>query len=615
MAVCFYLAAGLGAIAIAAEQGYWSLPVSLIQRVGSPVAAPVPAAEAIWPDVLATVNELKGTDLGIVIDSSFGTGGFAAALVGALLLLLPRTTWQRIDTAVFLAGASLYVALATHPQWSAAVTLSLVALPLGVAIALQLWHGESIPGAALIAVVWLVAGLYASFHAARFLMLLGPGLGIGIGVAIGRLYERAAGLVDRATSRPSAALHAVLFLACGALLVPPVLRGYRAANSYLPLIDAAWGETLTSLRDHSAPDAIVNTWWSYGYWVKYAAERRTTADGSLLLTHLPHWLGRALLSETDEESVGLLRMLNCGPDAAPLPEGERGAYATILRTVRDPTTAHAIVIELARRDRATAAAYLADRGFSAKEREAVLATTHCTPSETFLVLSSELGRKDSWLRLGQWDLRKAYIAEQAARVPQAAAIADFVTRFGYSEQEAAGLYTQARALPRDDFVIGRPWSAPAVWYPCHPSEHPSILRCPLGLLDTATDRLLEEFAFDVFTPGNSRLRYRDAGSSRTPGAPVTIAPGALRVAESSLTDVDLPTPRYAAIGVLVDTLRWRILLGSPPLIRSTLAQLIYLDGRYAPHFEKIEERVSYKADRIITFRVHYPEPGRAQPDS
>jgi len=73
------------------------------------------------------------------------------------------------------------------------------------------------------------------------------------------------------------------------------------------------------------------------------------------------------------------------------------------------------------------------------------------------------------------------------------------------------------------------------------------------------------------------LRYRDAGSSRTPGAPVTIAPGALRVAESSLTDVDLPTPRYAAIGVLVDTLHWRILLGSPPLIRSTFAKAFTAD--------------------------------------
>jgi dolichyl-diphosphooligosaccharide--protein glycosyltransferase len=610
--VCFYLAAGLGASAIAAEQGYWSLPVSVMQQVGSSVAAPVPSADAIWPDVFSTVSELQRTDLGMVIDSSFGAAGFAAALVGALLLVSPRTAWQRVDTAVFLAGAVLYVAVAIHPQWSAAVTLLLATLPLGVAIAFQLWHGRSVPGAALIAVVWLIAGLYASFHGIRFLLLLGPPLGIGIGVAIGRLYERAAGLIERSTVRHRVA-NAVLLLAFGAFLIPPVLRGYRTANSYLPAIDAAWGETLSSIRDHSAADAIVNTWWSYGYWAEYVAERRTTADGGSLRTHLPYWLGRALLSESDAESVGLLRMLNCGSDTTPLPEGRRGAYATILRTARDPATAHDMVVDLARRDRAAAAAYLTDRGFSAEERDATLAATHCTPPETVLVINSGLARDDSWLRLGQWDFRKAYIAQQVARVPRVAAIADFMTRFGYSEQEAAALYAQARGLSRDDFVVGPASRTPAVWYPCRPSESPSILRCPLGLLDTTTDRFLEEFTFDVFTPENSRIVYRGGGSGGTPGASTTIAPGALLVADSSLTAVDLPAPRYPTIGVLLDTLHWRILVGSPPLIRSTFAQLVYLDGRYAPHFEKIAERVSYAGDRIITFRVHYTGPARSQP--
>src|SRR3989442_16013678 len=96
----------------------------------------------------------------------------------------------------------------------------------------------------------------------------------------------------------------------------------------------AWWTTLESIRDDTPPDAIVNTWWDYGYWVKYVADRRVSADGGSLRTHIPHWVGRALLAADEGESVGLLRMLDCGSDATPEPEGRRGAFGALVASGR-----------------------------------------------------------------------------------------------------------------------------------------------------------------------------------------------------------------------------------------------------------------------------------------
>jgi len=238
----------------------------------------------------------------------------------------------------------------------------------------------------------------------------------------------------------------------------------------------------------------------------------------------------------------------------------------------------------------------------------VLALTHCTPPETYLIISSDLAAKDTWMRLGLWDMRKAYIAQAKAEVSQSEAVADFTRRFGYTEPEAAALYAEARTRPRNDFVIGPAPRAPSNFYSCRPGHEPATMRCPLGLFDTASHRIVEEFIFDAVAPQRSRLRYRPAEPGRSLGQPIDVAPGALVVADRQLMDVEVPSPRYEETAVLVDARGSRILVGPPALIRSTFTHLLYLDGRYATHFVKFDERTSYLNDHVITYKVRYEEP-------
>ena len=178
------------------------------------------------------------------------------------------------------------------------------------------------------------------------------------------------------------------WLLVAAVMVPPLRNGLAAADAYVPRMQGAWWDTLTRLRRDTPANAVVVAWWDYGYFVEYVAERRSAADGGTLLTHVPHWIARALLAASEPESVGLLRMLACGSDATPQPEGARGAWGKLVAHGVDGAAAHDLIIALASLDRAAAARRLRAAGLDAAAADDVLRSTHCAPPETYLVLSS-----------------------------------------------------------------------------------------------------------------------------------------------------------------------------------------------------------------------------------
>ncbi|HVM97697.1 MAG TPA: STT3 domain-containing protein [Candidatus Acidoferrales bacterium] len=598
-------------IALLAPDQLEAAPMLRLNRFasrGATLPSPTISETGVWPNIMATVDELRKSDLAFIGDQTFGPLYLFVAFVGILLMALPSRRWTWVHLVLFGGGTVLYGWL-LQAALEPVPTLFLSILPLAAGLLSVVLQGDAADldglAASLMVIFWWLGTLFVSFGGVRFILLLAPSMGVAVGVVVGRAYE----LAVRLSQRLPVPLHRLAVMACALLCIAAYLpagqMGYLRSRDYLPPMNDAWWDTLTNLRQKASPDAIVDAWWDYGYWVKYVADRRVTADGSTLQTHLPYWLGRALVSADETESAGLLRMLSCGSDATPLPEGDRGAYGKVRAKLKDAVAAQAMVVELAKRDRDAAAAYLAAHGFTAAEQEDILASTHCAAPETYLIVGSELTSRDSWMRLAAWDFRRAYIAYEANSNSRDEVVADVSHRFGYSPQEAAALYDQARKQPREEFVIGPAPRAPSVWYPCRPGSEPSTLHCPLGLLDINTHTLIEEFVANTTLPQNSYFIYRRVDPGRGSGPAAQIAPGALVVAEEDLRDVQLPDPRFAETGVLFDTHDWRILVGPPPLIRSTFTHLLFLDGRYAKHFKKFDDRQSYNGDRLVTWRVRF----------
>ena len=614
----FYVAAGLCTTLVGSEEPYLQILYKALRPVIGAVAGESPGSgveQSYWPNALTTVVELLQPQLGTIAHSVGGAFFLLGGLAGLLLLLLPKGRWHWWHFAVLLCGMALYGYSLTGSALSRAATVGLFAAPLAVALLLQLGDdevsGEAHGGAAVIVVVWFLAAVYVAYGGLRFLLLLGSPFGIAFAVAIDRLYAWIRSLVHGASIWYQVVIQALLCIVLMLTLLQPLRWGYTTARSYNPAMHDAWWESLTYLRDAAQPDAIVNTWWDYGHWVKYVAERPVSNDGSSLLTHIPHWLGKALVAPNEKESVGVLRMLNCGSDATPLPEGKQGAYGKILSTGRNPGMAYTIVADLVTLDRTAAESYLAQRGFTAFERASIFRSTHCVPPEAYLILSSELlPKRWSWLSLGLWDPRRAHIARRSQVLSLEEAVAELVQHFGYSEQEAAKLYVQVReqmaAGQLDHFITPAQSHLLPHWLPCRAVRGTPEMVCELQAGMTGATSTLQAFVYNPTSPQDARLHIRqrqggDLSGEITEGTPaVVVLAGAQGMQETAFT-----SPTHPDLGVLVDMPNQRVLVGAPPLVRSTFVHLMYLDGRYTTHYEKFDDRTTDTGERIVTWKINW----------
>jgi len=539
--------ASLGVAALRGEAtALLRAPLDALATLVGPGSAPAPSGEH-WPDTLATVSELSHSGLAGIAN---GVGGALFCFVGwlgLLLLVLPRRGWRPAHFAVLIGGTLLYRGLLAAPEMSRAVLLGLVALPLVAALVVSIGEDDDDQerGARLLVVVWFLAAFLLAWAWLRFTILLVVPFALAFGVALGRLtswIEQVAG-----PWRPAA--RAAGWLVIAAVLLQPLRNGLAAADAYLPLMQDAWWDSLTRLRTEAPEDAVVVAWWDWGYFVEYVADRRSVADGSTLLTHAPHWIARALLAQSERESAGLLRMLACGSDATPQPEGARGAWGKLVAHGVDGGTAHDLVIAVASLDRAAAAGRLRAAGLDPAAAEDVLASTHCTPPPTFVVLSSAQAAT-TWTVLGSWS----------------------------DEPEALGLSGDAT--------------------PCRPDGH-GMRHCAVRA--ALEDSLIERFVYPEADPAAGRLVVQplDGGPARevAPAVVLLAAGSQVRAVEPSAGD-------HSPMGVLIDVEHARVVVGTPALLRSTFARLMFLGDVSGSPFEKIDQRTA-AGERIVTWRVRY----------
>lgn len=572
----FYVVAGLSTTLAGAEDPYLSIPAKALWTARHSVIAESPE-HAAWPSALTRVAELVPLPGWAMAHTMGGVVIFLGSLLGLLLLLLPKGPWRWRHRAIFVGGAALYAGSLALMEPSRTVALALLGVPLGLAL-IGRWcldeDGDDVHrGAALLVVLWFLAAVSTAHGGLRFLVLLAPPFGIACAVAAGRLYD---GVLRLARGTPSwyrATVYVALAVVLTLMLVHPLRWSHVAAKNYKPSMHDGWWDALTRIRDTARPDAIVHTWWDYGHWIKYVAERPVSNDGSSLLTHIPYWVSRALVAPSEAESVGVLRMLSCGSDATPSPEGAWGAYGKLRSTGRDSAAAHTILVSLVSLDAAAAEKSLEGHGFGPAERAGILRSTHCDPSEGYLLLTSRLvPKRRTWMAFGLWDPLRG---RGAAPSP------------GFAAEEPETGPAQFPFLPR--------------WLPCRSSPETKGMVCGIQTPMGPGARFLHAFTYDASAPRDARLRRRqgerDAPSDGSPA--VVIVAGARErreVAFASPTDPDL--------GVLIDVTNQRILVGSPPLLRSTFVHLMYLDGRYATRYEKFDERRAAD-ERVVTWRIDW----------
>jgi hypothetical protein len=223
------------------------------------------------------------------------------------------------------------------------------------------------------------------------------------------------------------------------------------------------------------------------------------------------------------------------------------------------------------RDAVAAGEFLTARGFTPAEQRDVLRTTHCVPTDSYLVLTTRLvDKRTALVTFGAWDPARPMVA-------------------------------RTEHVPNDPDAPGTPFLAR--WIPCEDPRPNGERVCPIRTSIAAGHVRLETFTYREDAPDRSVLvASRSTEEPASAGAPAVV----LMAGARALERVVPASPVHPDLGVLIDVPNGRVLVGAPSFLASTLVQLLYLDGRYTSRYAKIDERVA-ASERVTTWKISWSE--------
>ena len=237
---------------------------------------------------------------------------------------------------------------------------------------------------------WLVIVLPVVFRSVRFTQLFAlpaamvTGLGIGmIAKSLEKEKNTGAGVV--------AVFLAVLILLC------PVIGDLKLAKNQGPGSSEEMDDACRWISENSEEDAVMASWWDYGYYYQYQAGRRTVGDGGTHGDNYLYWLGSMLMTDSPELSKAICIMLqDNGLDATNKAISLFGNNKLACETLKQ-------ILVMPKED--AKSVLTGNYGIEESDAEALLKLTHPDDvPEVFLILSSDMLLKAQAIGYyGFWD--------------------------------------------------------------------------------------------------------------------------------------------------------------------------------------------------------------------
>jgi dolichyl-diphosphooligosaccharide---protein glycosyltransferase len=287
-----------------------------------------------WAKTWSRPSEYKRTMLKFLF--AFALGGLTIASFGLIGSVSGRylsviAPWTR-------SGSPLIESVAEHavPTGGDYFTSYALLLSFGMAGALIAFRRRSVP--MLFALVFGLAGLYFSAAFSRLLVYSSISLGLLAGIGFAELAfaiakPGATPLVKKkaaltSTSRNemkvvfSVAVIAMIVLPAGTYWIPNPIQcssgtsffcDQSPADSAVSIANGAtsfsratftdWVQTLQWVRDSTPTNAVVISWWDYGYWIAVMGNRTTTADNATLNGTRIAEIGRMFMSNATQANT------------------------------------------------------------------------------------------------------------------------------------------------------------------------------------------------------------------------------------------------------------------------------------------------------------------------
>ena len=152
---------------------------------------------------------------------------------------------------------------------------------------------------AIILIIWAIGGLLSTRMGIRFVKMAVIPVNFIAAYAIGSFYN----LINVKHLGLSA-----LFLSL-ALLITPCLGAQDIANTMPHSANDALEETANYIKQNTKEDAVIVSWWDYGYFFEYQSERRALADGGTYNGRFIYYLAKSLTTDKELVSTNIMKML------------------------------------------------------------------------------------------------------------------------------------------------------------------------------------------------------------------------------------------------------------------------------------------------------------------
>jgi dolichyl-phosphooligosaccharide-protein glycotransferase len=345
------------------------------------------AHTTLWPNVYTTVAELNAVSLSGVVSILGGKLLFAIAIIGILLVFLKKKQ-REMKLKYFLVLA-----------------------------------------------IWFAVSVYASTKGMRFTLLLLPPFVLGIGITVSYIFIKLRNWIHKDLEINKKFITTVFVIALIVLAIPWMNKAEDTAKNEVPSVNDGWYAALTKIKEETPEDAIVNSWWDFGHWFKAIADRAVTFDGASQDRPQAHWIGKVLLTDDEEESIAILRMLDCGAN---------DAYDLLLEETNDPLEAKRILDEALLSDRSQTKTILSAH---TDDPDKILDKIFCDPPENYFITSEDMVAKAGvWAHFGSWDFEKSYAYNLVKSKSKEEAISELKDKVGYSQEEADSIYRQLKGV-------------------------------------------------------------------------------------------------------------------------------------------------------------------------
>ena len=212
----------------------------------------------------------------------------------------------------------------------------------------------------------------------------------------------------------------------------------------------AWYNSLTKIKEETPENRIITSWWDFGHWFKVIADRAVTFDGASQNRPPAHWVGKVLLTDNENEAIGIMRMLDCGGN---------DAYDLLLEETEDPLTTKRVIDEIVLLNENSARNVLSQYS---EDPEKILEKTHCSPPPAIFITSEDMVAKSGvWAHFGSWSFERSFMYNTVRSNNRENSINIITNKLGYSEEEAISFFNELNGLPEAE---ANSWIAPYPGY-------------------------------------------------------------------------------------------------------------------------------------------------------